>query len=84
MTCFVILAVGMLIQIVGFVGCCGAAKEASSMLCCYVLVQILITFTLVSEYPMVRRGRSQGATGEWNKRFTEALPVRTTSIKYNY
>ena len=55
MTCFVLLAVGMLIQIIGFVGCCGAAKEASSMLCCYVLVQILITLTLVSEFFMVRR-----------------------------
>lgn len=46
-TCFAVLAIGILIIVLGFVGCCGAAKEASPMLCCYMLLQIFITLSLM-------------------------------------
>jgi len=47
-TCFAVLAIGILVIILGFVGCCGAAKEASAMLCCYMLMQVFITISLMA------------------------------------
>ena len=41
-TCFALIGIGATLVILGFLGCYGATKEASSMLCCYLVFMVII------------------------------------------
>ena len=45
-TCFVLIGIGGMLLVMGFLGCYGAVKEASSLLCCYL---VFLVFIMVAE-----------------------------------